>query len=59
MACIHRIEQSAGLRPAHLTDDDAVWPVSEDSFEQVVEGDLAAVCVGLRFCGYDVWLADV
>lgn len=50
MACIHRIEQCPRLRAAHLTDDDAIWPVPEDSFEQVVEGDLAAVSISLRLC---------
>lgn len=50
MAGIHRVEQCAGLRAAHLADNDAVWPVPKHSFEQVVEGDLAAVSIGLRLC---------
>jgi hypothetical protein len=47
MAGVHRVQQCASLRPAHLTDDNPVWPVPEYSFEQVVESDFAAMRIGL------------
>src|ERR1700679_3506753 len=47
VAGIHDVEQGPRLRPAYLSDDDAIRAMPEDGFQQVVKGDLAAMGVGL------------
>jgi hypothetical protein len=59
VAGIHGIEQCPRLRPAYLADDDAVGTMTKDGLEQVVEGNLVAVRIGLRLRGDDMRLADM
>src|SRR5665213_396480 len=42
MAGIHGIEQGPRFGPAHFAHKDAVGTVTENRFEQVVEGDIAS-----------------
>lgn len=59
MAGVHRVQQGSRLRSAYLADDDTVGPVPKDRFEEFVEGNLAAMGIGLRFSRNDVGFADV
>ncbi len=59
MSGIHCVQESPRFRPAHFAHDDAVWPVSKHCFEQVIEGDLAAMRIRLGLGGDKVRLADM
>src|SRR5258708_7920517 len=58
MPGIQGVEKSARFGTAHLTNDDPVRTMAEDSFQQVVEGDRALVGIELGLGGDDVRLSD-
>jgi L-asparaginase/Glu-tRNA(Gln) amidotransferase subunit D len=39
MSGVHRVEQRARLQPADFAQDDAIRPVPQRRFQQIVEGD--------------------
>lgn len=59
MTGVHRIEQCASLDATNFAEYDAVGMMAECGFQQVVEGDLVPVGIGLRFLCDQMRLAEV